>query len=231
MGVETVVDTNVDETPDVKVVLDVNAEGAAADDSKGAQTDAEIIEKSLLEEGLEDEDGSDDNADKDGKKPDDGGSEGVYEKPDISDVMGEGAEFDEDLFNKMTPVFSKLKASQEDVNEIAKVYAEHVKTAAVNHGKMLVENYNKIKDDWRKESMEEFSSDFKGTLKSSGTFVKQFGDEEAIQILTDTGVGNHKAIIRMLSKAGKYFVEDEFPDGDKSSSSDAKDVLYPTMEK
>ncbi len=231
MFVEENVETT-EETTDETVVDETTADDTTTE-SADEKSDADVIEKSLIdsdgEEG-DDSDSDDGEGDADGDSDADG-SEVVYEKPDISDIMGEGSEFDDELFDKMTARFKGLKASQEEVNEITREYAQHIKDAAVNHQKNLMAKYNEIKDDWRKESMEEFKTDFKKTLKSSGTAIKKFGSQELVDLLNDTGVGNHKEVIKCFAKIGKYFVEDGVVDGEASTKGSTEDVLYPSMKK
>lgn len=215
----------IDETPEEKVGADDTTTDAATEEVKDDG-------KSLIDTDLGDDSDSDDEC-ADGEDgdddSDDGGSEGEYVKPDISDVLGEGAEFDDELFGKVTPILKNLKASQEDVDAITRVYAEHVKQAAANHGQILIQKYNEIKDGWKKESMTEFKANFKETLNTSGQAIKKFGSKGLIDLFNETGVGNHKEVIACFAKIGKYFAEDTLVDGDPDTSGRAEDVLYTSM--
>lgn len=199
------------------------------DDDTSDESDADVIEKSLINS--DDEDDADSDDEKKDSKSDDDGSQIVYDKPSIEDIMGDGAEFDETLWEEALPLFKKAGLTQDEVNERVRHYAQSVKQNIDNHGKMLVDKYHEIKDGWRKESMETFRGEFKGMLKHTGTAIKKFGSKELLDLFDETGVGNHKAVLDFCSKVGKYFAEDNVVDGDPVEAERAEDVLYPTMKK
>ena len=139
-------------------IVDEIIEGEESQDN---ESDQDVIEKSLIDQDDDDDDdedeGSSDEKSKDGEST-------MYEMPEL----GEGVVFDTELFKTLTPVLQGMKASQEDVNKLVAAYAGHIKTAADIHGKQLIEKYNEIKEEWKKETREELGANFNPTLKTTG---------------------------------------------------------------
>lgn len=194
--------------------------------AESKETDAEVIEKTLTNTGDDDDDDSDDKDDEAGEKKDDEEASTKFEMPEL----GEGVEFDTELFKAMTPVLEKMGATQEHVNELSKAYLGHIKKAADIHGEKLIEKYQEIKDGWKNEAKKELGANFKQEILQVGTAMKKFGSEKLVELFDETGVGNHVEVVKFMSKVGKHFVEDDMEDGDgKGSDESAEDVLYPTM--
>ena len=217
--------TEVTETEEATSTIDDTETSETQED----QTDADVIEKTLIDtdgkdEGEEGKEEGESEADA-GKKEE---SSTKFEMPDL----GEGVEFDTTLFETMTPVLEEMGATQEQVNKLAEAYLGHVKTAADIHGKKMIEKYEEIKDGWKKEATEELGANMKQDLVQTGNALKQFGSEKLIELFNETGIGNHVEVVKMLSKVGKHFTEDNFEDGESSGSeSKTEDVLYPSMNK
>lgn len=67
---------------------------------------------------------------------------------------------------------------------------------------------------------------YTGAVADAKRFLAAFGDEEVRQFLDDTGFGNNKFVIRMLSRAARRMAIDTRPAGsDRTPKSDAE-VLY-----
>lgn len=70
----------------------------------------------------------------------------------------------------------------------------------------------------------EWGAATKGQLKLAERAAKDVGGEELIDVLNDTGLGNHPALIKMFAKIGAILAEDDptFADTVRSDVEDAK---------
>lgn len=195
------------------------------------ESDADIIEKSLIDVDDNEEVNEDGNPkekvelDEDGNPKEKSSDEGDIKMPDL----GEGVELDYGLFEKMLPVLKDMKATQEQVDQLAKTYLGHVENAAKQHGDKLISKYNEIKDGWKNDTSKHFGADIKQNLAFVGNALKQFGSPELVELFNETGVGNHVEVVKCFSKIGKKFSEDTFVDGNSTINSNPEDVLYKTM--
>jgi len=58
----------------------------------------------------------------------------------------------------------------------------------------------KLRDEWKGE--------YDGNLKLAKDTLAKFGDEEAVKVLNESGLGNHPGIAKLLAKVGKAMLED-----------------------
>lgn len=210
---ETGVDNKTDETP---------AKTEESDDKT-------IIEKALEDDEKKDDDESDDNDDdKSKEKSEEGDSDGL-KMPEGLGIDDE--KLDHGLFNKLLPQFAEAGISQENLDKIVGTYAEHVEEAAKAHGDKLIENFHQIKLDWKNETQKVLGQNAKPTMQLVGNALREVGSPEFLELMQETGVGDHIAMVQVLAKIGKLFTEDSLVDGKTTTESKAEDVLYPSMDK
>jgi len=149
----------------------------------------------------------------------------------------EGMELDEGLVGALTPWLKEQKLSQEGaqalIDNVSPALNETVQKA-VEAG--ITERDRERSAEWAMEAQR--SKTFKADMTTATRAFKQFGDDELTQVLNDTGLGNHPALIRAFAKAGKAISpEDSFltgggpvtPKDDQSPRGDAK-AFFPEME-
>lgn len=122
--------------------------------------------------------------------------------------------------NKNLSEFEKLTKS--DHAEVQKLgqnlmnqYVDSVTKAVTQHNEALLEQFNKTKDEWRTafENDPEIGGNRKDTTaESAREFIRTHGGDDKQQqevrdILEQTGLGNHPAIIRLLAKASRGLKE------------------------
>ena len=190
----------------------------------GTTTDAEVIEKTLIDV---EADAEETDAEKKVAEDAEEGETVEIKMPDL----GEGVELDYGLFEKMMPVLTKMSATQEQVDELAKTYLGHVTEAAQAHGDKIIEKYQEIKTEWKNETQKTLGNEIKQNLQFVGNALKQFGSPELVELFNETGVGDHIEVVKAFAKIGKHFTEDGFVDGKTTVEGKTEDVLYPSMNK
>ena len=64
--------------------------------------------------------------------------------------------------------------------------------------------------------------------------LARFGNPDLVKVLNETGLGNHKAVIRFMAQVGKQISEDRLPGtGDGASTGEPVDpaaLMYPSMQ-
>lgn len=78
--------------------------------------------------------------------------------------------------------------SADDARELAEMHQEHND-----------QQWQKIAQDWRNESIEEFGDDL-AALRGAQDLIAQYGDDELAYLMDTMMLGNHPAIIRFLTK-------------------------------
>lgn len=153
--------------------------------------------------------------------------EAVPEKYDVK--LPDGAELDTAMLDIFTPIFKELKLSTEGVQKLVDAYVPIVNNTADNTRKALQAEFQKTTEEWKTETMKELGDNAKTSLSYVGKAIQKFGDQELRELMQHTGVGNHKALVRFLSKVGKTISEDAFVDGGSSTKVDPLSVMYPSM--
>lgn len=189
------------------------------------ETDADIIEKSLIDVDVDDAEDSDDK-----EEPKEAAEEGDSVELKMPEGLGIDDEvLDHGLFNKLLPNFQKAGIKQDDLNEIVKTYADHVEEAAKAHGDKLIERYKEIKNEWKSETQKTLGNEIKQNLMYVGNALKQFGSPKLVELFNETGVGDHIEVVKAFAKIGKHFTEDSMVDGKSATEGKAEDILYPSM--
>lgn len=212
---------------DDKVVNDDVVDDKIVDDVK--ETDADVIEKSLIDVDLDDSDDSDDEKKLADDKDDNNSNPEELKMPEGLGIDDEV--LDHGLFNKLLPQFKEAGINQDNLNKIVSSYAEHVEEAAKAHGDKLIEKYQEIKNEWKTETQKALGNEVKQNLQYVGNALKQFGTPELVELFNETGVGDHIEVVKAFAKIGKHFTEDNFVDGKSTIEGKTEDVLYPSMNK
>lgn len=151
-------------------------------------------------------------------------------------TMPEGVEFSADVKARAEPLFKALKLTQEQAQQAAEFLATersvHEKTQADEYVAYVTGLADASKAD--KEIGGEKLAENAGHAKQ---FIEKFGrgekGAEVFKVLTETGMGNHPAIIALLAKAHKAMSEDSPSGGQPASQAPAsvESRLFPTMNK
>jgi len=161
----------------------------------------------------------------------------VPEKYDLK--VPEGMTLDQAMLDKISPVFKELKISQEGAQRLADVYAPYIKEMVEQSRTTAVGEFNKMVGDWKAETTKELSKDgakSEQELAHAAKFIDKFGGPELRQVLNETGLGNHIALVKAFIKAGKAIANDSFPDSTKRDVKDDSEEakakrMFPSMPK
>ncbi len=220
-------------------------EGKEADASSVSKEKEEtLLDGANEEKKIEDGDSEDKPAEGDKEEPKEGGEEekseskkgtitdGKYTVDDYEIVVPEGQEFNSELLDSIVPVFQDLGLENDSVQKIVDGYSEAVKAHVGAQIQKSMDHYETITEGWKKSALKELGADSSKKLGIAAVARDKLGDSEFKEMLKETGVGNHPAMIRMLIKAGKLIKEDSFPDPgqpNKGRADSPEKVLYPTM--
>ena len=149
----------------------------------------------------------------------------------------EGMSIDQAALDKFTPVFKDLKISQEGAQKLADAFAPYVNQLVQTQQQQAVGEFGKMVGEWKDQTTQELSKDGsrpEAELAHAAKFIDKFGGPDLRQILNETGLGNHIAVVKAFIAAGKAMANDNFPDSGKKAvpldTEEAKaKALFPTM--
>jgi hypothetical protein len=64
---------------------------------------------------------------------------------------------------------------------------------------------------WAEDAKKTFGKDFDATIANAKRALRALGDDETVKVLTESGLGNHKSVLKLLAAAGAKIVEDKLP--------------------
>ena len=139
----------------------------------------------------------------------------------------EGVNADPKLMESFTEFVKSNKISPEEAQKFADAFVasqqERIDAVAEQHTQ------------WAEETKKELGTDFKASLDAAKKAVQTFGDPELLTLLNQTGLGNHKSVIKFLATIGKKVSEDKIVHGGAPAGGETppsmEELLYPTMKK
>lgn len=165
----------------------------------------------------------------DGQKPDGttDDNKGAAPKPDDKKAEGapeaytfappEGEVLHEAVVTQFSEVAKELNLTQEQAQKIIDKMAPAI-TANQNAA------YAAVRDGWAQETAtdEEFGGEqLAENLATAKKALDTFGTPALKQLLNDTGLGNHKEVIRVFFRAGKLISQDSFVGGSGGNADQA----------
>jgi hypothetical protein len=156
----------------------------------------------------------------------------VPEKYEIK--VPEGMTVDAKMLDVLTPVFKELNISQEGAQKLADTYAPYINQLVETQKTTAVAEFGKMVGEWKAETIKELGNDHAKEIGHAGKFIDKFGGPELRQVLNETGLGNHIAVVKAFIAAGKAIATDSFPDsnlkGKQLDTEEAKaGALFPSM--
>jgi hypothetical protein len=153
----------------------------------------------------------------------DGKKDGVTVTPEAKPVVPEkysikppeGMTIDQAMLDKITPVFKELGISQEGAQKLADVYAPQINQMIEAQRKEAVDAFGKMVGEWKDQTVKELGVGHEKELAHAAKFIDKFGGPELRQVLNETGLGNHIAVVKAFIAAGKAIANDSFPDSGK----------------
>jgi len=121
----------------------------------------------------------------------------------------EGVEVNQPMLEEFKVTAKELNLTQEEAQKLINLQVKNVQ--GISEG--LLKTFNETLTAWKKETVQELGVDYKKELVFAGKAIEKFGTPELRQILNQTGIGNHKELVKFFVKIGKLVSEDTFVDG------------------
>ena len=210
--------------PIVEPVEDDDKVSLLADDDKDVTL---LSDDDKKKDTADDSDGDDSTQGKGGKADEPNKDDAPkYEAFNIPDGQG----VDEEKLSKFTEAATAAKLSQEDAQSFVDLYVDAVKEAGEEHVKAWADVQAKWVND-AKEDKEIGGDKFQETIVTAKTALKVLGNEQLIEALNVTGMGNHPEFIRFFAKVGRAIGEDgvHFGRGEAKETTPIANRLFPNQ--
>lgn len=125
-----------------------------------------------------------------------------YEFTDLK--LPQGLEIDEQVLGQTRGVFHKLGLTPQQAQGVLSHYAEATSSRYGAFTKQQEASQEEAANKLRGEWGDKFDTNIEGAKKA----LAQFGGEEVVNILNETGLGNNPAVIKMLHKISLGMRED-----------------------
>jgi hypothetical protein len=126
-----------------------------------------------------------------------------YELPNLA----EDAQFqpNEEFTEEFKQKAHELGLSNEQVKALYSWYVEGVGEKEVQQ---MQERAQEFRDNSEAQLRKEFGNSYNERMQAAKTAVEQFGGDELKQVLDQTGLGNHPAVVKAFAEMGKQLSED-----------------------
>lgn len=156
----------------------------------------------------------------------------------------EGMTLDADVVALADPVFRELGLSNEQANKLMPVAGEFAKRAGAaaiaQHEIDKASSFTTMKREWAEQARADTEiggADFDKTVEMSAKALDSLGFPKGSPLrsyLTETGLGNHPEMIRLMRRIGERVGEDTFVRGGTTDAGKPKsdaELFYPGMAK
>lgn len=145
-------------------------------------------------------------------------------------TLPEGMEVDSELLDEARPLFKELNLTQEQAQKLVDLQSKYVREAAEKQLDAWKETVTTWADESKKDK--EFGgAKFEESLGYARTAIKQFATDDFKEMLNVSGTGNHKEMIRFLTRVGKAISDDKILHGTKQTEAvrDRAKTMFPDM--
>ncbi len=149
--------------------------------------------------------------------------------PDAYEVsLPDGAELDQAALDHFSPAFRELHLTNDQVQKLADLRLEEQQQQA--------QHWADTRRSWVKQGerdAEVGGNRYRTSVATAQSAIAQFADQEAVQFLEDSGLGDHPAMLRMFHRIGAAMADDSIVTarGGAADQGPAARLnrLYPTM--
>jgi len=131
-------------------------------------------------------------------------------------TVPDGVEVDKEMLDEFKTTAKKLNLTQEAAQELVSLQAKHMTRIAQS----LENTFKEITNEWKKDLAKELGADYKKDQGYAIKAIDKLGTPELRKILNETGIGNHKELVKFFVRVGKLVSEDSLVPG--SSGADGK---------
>lgn len=161
------------------------------------------------------------------KTPTEGGD--VVEKPSEPEVVKdddkfnfpEGVKVNEEKVKSFIALAKELKLTKEQAQKLVDMDSKNIIDAD--------NAFTSMKEGWKADTLKELGENAEQKLGEAVLAFKQFGDDEFVKLMKDTGLENHPAVVRVFRNIGSKIATDKTvsatSNGVKSSKT-MQEILY-----
>lgn len=203
-------------------------ENLEANENENEQTE----ELEGLQKNAKQEDGTENEEDNSSENKEE---ETVPESYDFKNVqLPEGYEFDEELADEFSSVAKEIGLSQAKANkliEFSPKFADKINAKIAETFKEAQANQIKAYKTMLNTDPEIGGAKLKEALQNANEAYNAFMTDEAAELLAQTGLNNHPAIVKVFMEIGKQVKEDSITGGPNRSKERTASDWYPEMNK
>ena len=126
--------------------------------------------------------------------------------------LPDGVELDTATMDIFEPIFKELGLSNESVNKLVSAYVPLIQSTIDKQRKESQNEFKTIVSGWHADTMKELGPNAKQDLAACGKALNKFGSKELREMMQETGVGNHKELVKFMARIGKTISEDAVVD-------------------
>lgn len=161
------------------------------------------------------------------KTPTEGGD--AVEKPSEPEVVKdddkfnfpEGVKVNEEKVKSFIALAKELKLTKEQAQKLVDMDSKNI----IDTDKA----FTSMKEGWKADTLKELGENAEQKLGEAVLAFKQFGDDEFVKLMKDTGLENHPAVVRVFRNIGSKIATDKTvsatSNGVKSSKT-MQEILY-----
>lgn len=142
-------------------------------------------------------------------------------KDDAQFKLPEGMKLDEGKMKSFISLAKEFKLTQEQAQKLVDFDAASIKASE--------EAFHKMQEGWKADTLKELGENAEQKLGEAVQAYKQFGDDEFVKLMKDTGLENHPAVVRVFRNIGSKIATDKTvpatSNGVKSSKT-VQEILY-----
>ena len=186
-------------TQDTLITAEDNTEGSQSDVQEAEASEQQEAEGASSEENQPSED------------------EAAKAPEDYEFSMPEGVTIDDNTLGDLKALSKDLGLSQEQAQKIADLGVQQSQRWA----EQQLEYANQAREEWAqqvKSDKELGGPAFEESIASASRALKEFGSPELVNLLNETGLGNHPEVIRTFNRIGKMIGDDKLVPGGRNSN-------------
>lgn len=137
--------------------------------------------------------------------------------------LPEGIVLDGDFTGEFKNIAKELKLNQDQAQKLVDLQTKFTQT----HAEKINADFKATVTQWKEESIQELGPNYKAEMQVVAKAMDNFGTPELRALLNETGLGNHKEVVKFFHSIGKKISEDKFRDGTKKVEKSLAEKHYP----
>jgi len=148
-------------------------------------------------------------------------SEPEVVKDDDKFEFPEGVKVNDEKVKSFIAIAKELKLTKEQAQKLVDMDTKNIVEAD--------KAFTAMKEGWKQDTLKELGENAEQKLGEASLAFKQFGDDEFVKLMKDTGLENHPAVVRVFRNIGSKIATDKTvsatSNGVKSSKT-MQEILY-----